>query len=99
MPLSKEVRVHARIVGARLGIKPWWSDRATVLAVVRRELGAPAAGRKRKRDSCAVCLEERELGVLAPCGHRVCAVCYPGCKRRCPHCRASVEAFARRMYQ
>ena len=39
-------------------------------------------------EECIVCFEEREP-IAFPCGHKVCAVCYPKLKR-CPLCNYEV---------
>lgn len=39
-------------------------------------------------EECIVCFEEKEP-IAFPCGHKVCAVCYPKLKR-CPLCNYEV---------
>ena len=39
-------------------------------------------------EECIVCFEERDP-IAFPCGHKVCAVCYPKLKR-CPLCNYEV---------
>ena len=39
-------------------------------------------------EECIVCFDEREP-IAFPCGHKVCAVCYPKLKR-CPLCNYEV---------
>lgn len=43
---------------------------------------------------CVVCLEEREVIALIPCGHLVCTTCsgHFFCKHTCPVCRGRVES-------
>ena len=46
-------------------------------------------------EECIVCFEEREP-IAFPCGHKVCAVCYPKLKR-CPLCNYEVVPFTPRV--
>jgi hypothetical protein len=46
-------------------------------------------------EECIVCFEEREP-IAFPCGHKVCAVCYPKLKR-CPLCNYEVIPFTPRV--
>ena len=46
-------------------------------------------------EECIVCFEEREP-IAFPCGHKVCAVCYPKLKR-CPLCNYEVISFTPRV--
>ena len=46
-------------------------------------------------EECIVCFEEREP-IAFPCGHKVCAVCYPKLKR-CPLCNYEVITITPRV--
>lgn len=66
----------------------------------RRENASGDAGASNQRCAeCPVCLEPRRLGVMAPCGHRVCDACFPRCRSTCPVCRATVQMFVARTYE
>lgn len=105
MPQTPEVRKRARVVAARLGLKPWYEHQEAVLKVVAEELGQslkPAPPRKRKRPQvpeCVVCMEPKELAVLAPCGHRqTCMTCLRSCRGKCPVCRQRWTAVVEKVF-
>jgi hypothetical protein len=88
MPETKETRVLARVVAARMGLEPWWHHREEVLKVVYR-----LQGKRAPATECAVCLEGVDLVILAPCGHRcVCGGCAARCGGKCPLCRRKIDA-------
>ena len=100
MPETKETRVLARVVAARMGLEPWWDHRDEVLAEVYRAQGrvygkrAPAPATE-----CSACLEGADLVVLAPCGHRcVCGGCAGRCGGKCPLCRAPIAAHVTKVF-
>lgn len=105
MPQTPEVRRHAREVAKRLGLEPWYEHQDEVLKVVGQELGLSLrpgkATKKRKRaPECVVCLESKQLVVLAPCGHRqACKSCLLQCHGKCPVCRQRWTGMVEKVFE
>ena len=73
-------------------------DDAAAAAVVAT--AAPSLG----HHECSVCLEEKELVVIAPCGHKsVCFDCFSAIKNdgdgECPICRRPMDSFILAVYE